>query len=170
MCVSFALHCLGGSVARSQQAEPPKDLPAPEAEAKKSAVLHEVFLQEISDYEFYLDVEKQKRLELRGEPVMRFTSAVDRHGELYVWTHQGRAELVGGIFSIPQGERVRLVHEFSSLAQQPLIAGNRGGYRWEPQEAGVTLEPIPDAPQPANTEARRLTQMRELRAAIERTC
>jgi hypothetical protein len=63
---------------------------------------------------------------------------------------------------MPQGEREIHVHEFSSLAEQPLFAGPRGAYRWEPQEAGVTLAPIPDAPEPANTADRRLAQMREL--------
>jgi hypothetical protein len=167
-CAGIALLSQSGSVARAQQAEPSKDkdvlAPAAEAREKESALRHEVFWKEVSEYEFYLDMEKQRKLELRREPVMRFTSPEDRHGELYVWTYHGRVEVIGGFWSrpLPQRPLVRLIHEFSSLAEQPLIAGRQGASRWEPQEAGITLAPIPDAPEPANTEVRRLAQMREL--------
>jgi hypothetical protein len=163
-CGWFALLSQVSSAARSQQAPPLQDVPSRAAEAKESASRHEIFLKEVSEYEFYLDPEKQKKLELRREPVMRFTSPEDRHGELYVWTYQGRAEVMGGFWSrpLPKGELMRLIHEFSSLAEQPLFAGRQGAARWEPQEAGITFAPIPDAPEPANAEVRRLTQMRDL--------
>jgi hypothetical protein len=167
-CVGIASYGAAGSVARPQQAEPSGDLPATAAEAKEkeSATRHEIFLKEVSAYEFYLDPEKQKKLELRREPVMRFTSPGDRHGEIYVWTYHGRAEVVGGFWSRPLPQRqpplVRLIHEFSSLAEQPIVAGRQGPARWEPQEAGITPALIPDAPEPATTGVRRLVQMREL--------
>src|SRR4051812_38458279 len=126
IAIGYSWFCLlnqGGPVARSQQPETSKGVAAPPAEARESALRHEVFLKEMSEYDFYLDIEKQRKIELRREPVMRFTSPVDRHGELYVWTHQGRPEVLGGVFSIPQGSLERLVHEFHSLAMQPLVAG-----------------------------------------------
>jgi hypothetical protein len=163
-CASFALLSYRGSVARPQEQEPSKDVSTPAADARESALRHEVFLKEVSEYEFYLDSEKQRKLELRREPVMRFTSPEDRHGELYVWTYQGRAEVIGGFWSrpLPQRPLVRLIHEFSSLAEQPLLAGRPGASRWEPQEAGIRLAFVPDAPEPANSAVRRLAQMREL--------
>jgi hypothetical protein len=122
-----------------------------------------VYLHEASDYEFYLDRQKGERLELRREPVMRWTSENDYHGEVYVWTHQGAAAVVGCIFSGPQGEAGRqIMHEFHSLASQPLSAGERGGSGWQPDEAGITLEPVPDAPEPARSKVLRLVQMRDL--------
>ena len=132
-------------------------------ESKKSAWLHDIYLREASEYEFYLYAEKRQKLELRREPVMRWTSDADYHGEVYVWTEQGRAVIVGCIFSAPQGDSARRVmHEFHSLATRPLVAGRRGASGWQPQEAGITLEPAADAPAPAEDEARRLTQMRDL--------
>ena len=165
---------LSGQVAISQQTEPCADRPRDQAETTKSAWLHEVYLQEASDYDFYLDAQKRQALKLRREPVMCWTSQGDFNGEVYVWTHQGRAEVVGCIFSAPGGQNGRrILHEFHSLAPQPIVTGtDRGGSGWQPQEAGVALEPIPEAPGPAGTEARRLTQMRDLarryRAHVER--
>jgi hypothetical protein len=154
VALCFAL-LLGASVT--------EDRPARQDDTKKSAWLHEVYVREASAYEFYLDTGKRQKLELRREPVMRWTSDADYHGEVYVWTHQGRAAIVGCIFSGPQGDSARrIMHEFHSLVPQPLVAGARGGSGWQPQEAGITLQPISDAPEPADNEARRLTQMREL--------
>jgi hypothetical protein len=159
-CVWIAPGGVGGLVAHSEQPEPP----IAGAEAGKMAWLHEVYLREASEYEFFLDAEKSEKLELRREPVMRYTGDFDHsHGEVYVWTYRGRAELVGCIFSQPAGDRQRrIMHEFHSLAQRPLVAGRPGGSGWRSQEPGIKLEPIPDAPAPAGSEARRLTQMRAL--------
>lgn len=54
------------------------------------------------------------------------------------------------------------MHEFHSLASKPLFAGERHGSGWQPEEAGIKLEPIPDAPEPAKTKVLRLAQMRDL--------
>jgi hypothetical protein len=155
MCAWLVVLGLGGPAAQSQQS----------AETRKSAWLHEVFLREASGYEFSLDDEKQQKLELRREPVMRYSSGGDGHGEAYIWTHQGRPEIIGSIFSLPLDDRRRRVmHEFHSLSPQALVNGTPGGSGsgWQPQEPGITLEPVPDAPEPARTEARRLAQMRDL--------
>lgn len=162
-CAWFAFLSLSGPVASSQQSESTRESPERQAETNKSAWLHEIYLREASGYEFYLDAEKRQKLQLRHEPVMRWTSGGDYHGEVYVWTHQGRAEVVGCIFSGPRGDGGRhIMHEFHSLASQPLVAGERRGSGWQPQEIGITLEPIADAPEPAKGAAQRLTQMRDL--------
>src|SRR4051794_8209544 len=112
----IVLLSLGGPVAMAQPPEPAGDRPAPKAEVKKSAWLHEVYLEEASEYEFSLDTEKRQGLELRREPVMNWTSGGDYHGDVFVWTHRGRAAIVGCIFSAPQGEgERRVMHEFHSL-------------------------------------------------------
>ena len=142
-----------------QQPETTRD----QSKNKRTAWLHEAYLREASGYEFYLDDQKHEKLALRREPVMRWTSGHDSDGDVYVWTHQGAAAIVGCIFSAPQGENGRVVfHEFHSLAPNPLYAGARGGSGWLPQEPGMTPEPVPDAPEPAKNQARRLTQMRDL--------
>ena len=54
------------------------------------------------------------------------------------------------------------MHEFHSLSPDPFHAGERGGSGWLLRNPASTLEPIPDAPEPANNRALRLTQMRDL--------
>jgi hypothetical protein len=142
-----------------QQPVTPKD----QSKNKRTARLHEVYLRDASEYKFFLDDQKREELELRREPVMRWTSEADYNGEVYVWTHRGAAAIVGCVFSGPQGKNARqIMHEFHSLSPNPLHAGARGGSGWLPQEPGITLEPVPGAPEPAGNPARRLTQMRDL--------
>jgi hypothetical protein len=162
-CAWLVTVTLGVSVTWSQQSESLKDRPTRKAAPKRSAWLHEVYLREAAEYEFYRDDQRHDKLELRREPAMRWTSEGDYHGEVYVWTSRGTAAVVGCIFSGPQGAGDRqIMHEFHSLCAQPLIAGERRGSGWQPGEAGITLEPIPDAPEPAKTKVLRLAQMREL--------
>jgi hypothetical protein len=157
VCASL-LSSTGGS-ARPQETPATKD----QAQTKRTAWLHEAYLREASAYQYFLDPEKRQPLVLRREPVMRWTSSGDYNGEVYVWTHQGTAAIVGCIFSGPGGNgRRRVMHEFHSLAPGALYSGARGGSGWLPAQRGISLEPIADAPEPAQTPARRLTQMRDL--------
>ena len=53
-------------------------------------------------------------------------------------------------------------HEFHVLADTPIAPVTlRGGSTWSPAE-GLKLSPIPEAPQPADSAAGRLVQMRQL--------
>jgi hypothetical protein len=162
MAIWAGIACLAasfGNPASPRQLEPPKDQP----KSKKAAWLHGVYQRDASEYAFFADDQKKQKLDLRREPVMRWTSDGDYNGEVYVWTHQGAAAIVGCIFSGPRGNNQRaIVHEFHSLAPNPLYSGGRGGSGWHPQEPGIKLEPILDAPAPAANPARRLTQMRDL--------
>jgi hypothetical protein len=133
-----------------------------ESKSKRAAWLHELYLREASEYEFFADGSKRHELKLRQAPVMRWTSQDDYNGEVYVWTNDGAAAIIGCVFSGPQPNARYIMHEFHSLCPEPLHAGRRGGSGWLPQEPGIKLEPIPDAPDPAGNPARRLTQMRDL--------
>ena len=158
LIVSTLLVAAVGGLAWSQQPEAGKDKPEP----KRAAWLHEAYLKDASEYEFFLDEGHRQKLDLRREPVMRWTSESDYNGDVYVWTYGGAAKVVGCIFSGPRDTTNRAVmHEFHSLAPEPLH-GDKRGAGWMPQESGLKFEPIPDAPEPAATPSRRLTQMRDL--------
>jgi hypothetical protein len=99
--VSIAWFCFvssSGGSGWAQQPETAKD----QSKNKRRAWLHEVFLREASEYEFFRDELKRQKLELRREAVMRWTRSGDFNGEVYVWTHQGAAAIVGCIFSGPR--------------------------------------------------------------------
>jgi hypothetical protein len=154
--------CLVAGVGAPAWTQPP-GTPKDPLKNKRTSWLHEVYLREASAYQFYLDETKQQELMLRREPVMRWTSENDYTGEVFVWTHEGAPGVVGCIFSGPQGKDARqIMHEFHSLAPNPLHAEARGGSGWLPQEPGIKLEPVPDAAEPAKSKARRLTEMRDL--------
>ena len=158
----FALLAFGGPVARSQQADLPKDLPAAQEETKESAWLHGIFSREISEYDFYLDAEKQQKLVLLRKPVLRYPTPVDFWGETYVWTYRGRPAVVGSVFAGKEEKpSYRIFHEFHSLSSQPLVTGE-GATGWQPDEAGITFKPVPDTAEPAKDEAGRLSQMRDI--------
>jgi hypothetical protein len=71
-CAWFALLTLGGTTAWPQQVASSKDLAAAQTESKISASLHRIFRREMSAYSFYLDAEKQQKLIMRPEPVLRY--------------------------------------------------------------------------------------------------
>jgi hypothetical protein len=74
----------------------------------------------------------------------------------------GRPEVIASVFTFPQGNVIRRKHEYHSLAAVPLVADYRGQRVWAPRGAGVEFQLVPDAPEPAATPRRRLTQMKSM--------
>ena len=136
-----------------------------EFDAKQSSLFLDFYKKEISQYEML--VGDKDKLELRNDPVFRFASPIDSNfnGTLFVWTRNGRAEVISSVWAIPQktsdGKR-RIVHEFQSLATSPIKAEKSGEAAWSPAEAGIDPQPVPSAPKPAATAELRLIQIRAL--------
>ena len=103
-----------------------------------------------------------KPLELLKEPIMRWHNDDDWSGDVFVWTHEGRPEVVGCILSGPFDRLRYLYQEFHLLADKPIAAANvQDGRRWQPAE-GLKRESLSDAPQPADSASGRLVQMRKI--------
>jgi len=83
------------------------------------------------------------------------------HGSVFVWTSHGRPEVVASIYKW-YSLTPHLGVELHSLASSPLIAVRAGRPEWLPNRAGVELKPISGAPEPADSPAQRLRQMRDL--------
>jgi hypothetical protein len=144
----------------------------PTYELLKSFYRHEAEL-----YEFTLDEDGKQKLTLQPT-VMTWTGEdyKDSHGtiapvsgEVYIWTHEGRAVVAGGIGSFPREEGRIVFHEFHVLterAPREIAVRAMTPMAWAP--VGVTPQPIPGAPEPVDlsspalTASRRLTQMRRL--------
>ena len=136
-----------------------------EFDAKQSSLFLEFYKKEISQYEIL--VGDKDKLELRKDPVFRFASPIDSNfnGTLFVWTRNGRAEVISSIWAMPQKtsrDKRRIVHEFQSLATSPIKAERSGVAAWSPAEAGIDPQPVPSAPKPAATAELRLIQIRAL--------
>jgi hypothetical protein len=125
--------------------------------------------QGIADgYSITLESAPSELLRVTPKPIHLYrnpSSGRDSHGAFFVWTHAGRAEVIGAIWSrltSEQGDQRYLIHEFQSLATEPLQARGQEGVRWNPRSAGVTLQQIPGAPRPSESKQLRLAQMRAL--------
>jgi hypothetical protein len=120
------------------------------------------FLKDAQQYSFTLEGETP--LQLEPASVMSWASPNDWKGDIFLWTRAGRPEIAGCVLAGPweNGQRP-FFHEFHALTtggfpRQTLSAGRT----WELSGPGVVLQPIPDAPPPADTPVARLQQMRTL--------
>jgi hypothetical protein len=132
----------------------------------KSRQLLELHTSDAASFSIFRDVERTQNLELKREPVYRWTNPTrvgGQTGEVFVWTFRGRPEVVGSIFSHPAENSQRLIcHELHSLSLAVLVVDRKATEQWAPQAPGVDLKAVDGAPTPAGTPALRLAQLRSL--------
>jgi hypothetical protein len=135
---------------------------APDAVSAEQKWLQALFQQDASQYEFSLDEKQTRPLKFVDKPVFHWKQDDDWWGDVFVWTYQGRPEIVGCVLaSDKKGESRTIAHEFHTLAFDPLPTVPTTAGSWQAKE-GVSLLPMADAPKPAATEGLRLTQLRKL--------
>src|SRR5262245_54651738 len=90
---------------------------AVESETELKAVLHPFYGREAARYEFFLDDQREQRLELEKKPILTWTNAEKYMGAVYIWTYGGRPEVIGciGSHQLPDG-KCTVFHEFHSLS------------------------------------------------------
>jgi hypothetical protein len=158
----LAAWCLVGGAA-GQEGGP---APAEDEVAKRQAAWRELLDRQPAEYKIYLDTKEKTALTLRKAPVLRwanytrFDTLKVRDAATYVWTAQGCPQVVACVFPVDEGTAIRL--DMGSLARSGLIAERDGRRVWYPKEPGVTFQPVPDAPMPAESAAARLRQMKTL--------
>lgn len=156
--VVFGLVALVG-VTQAQTSEKPGDV-KPESESQRW--LRDYYAMQAAKYEFFVDEGRKIPMSFVEKPIFRWKQDNDWSGDVFVWTHQGRPQVVGCILAslVTAGTRT-VTHEFHSLALQglprtPMVAGS-----WRP-ETGIKLIPFDETDPPATSSALRLTQMRAL--------
>jgi hypothetical protein len=160
-CFLAALPPLGAlAVMAIGFAQNPTDPPAANKENIEAAL--KLTQAAAAEYEFRVGTE-EKPLELQREPVLRWSNP-DRgevHGNVFVWTRDGRPLVVGSLFKwfTPH---THMSHEFHSLAEEGFTAKFHGKDVWKMTEAGLRFADVPNAPAPADTDAQRLLQMKQL--------
>lgn len=136
-------------------AEEPKPDTAPDP-------VREAYRADAERLEFYRDADHRQRLKLVEKPIMRWANDDDWSGDVFVWTHGGRPEVIGCILSGPFNELRYIYHEFHLLAEKPIAPATvQNGRRWAPAE-GLKVEQLSDAAPPAGAATARLTQMRAI--------
>jgi hypothetical protein len=100
-----------------------------------------------------------------ADPLCRYNDPARQFsdGSVWAWGETGRP---AALFTLakertPSGN-FQWVCEMTSLASGPIVAEIEGTPQWRPAEPGIVLKPIPHAPAPADTDPKRLRQMREL--------
>jgi hypothetical protein len=102
-------------------------------------------------------------LKLNPKPILRWTNpATGRmHGEIYVWTANGRPETVMSLFKAWE-PAWGFTGELQSLSLTDLVAERDQAVVWKCNKPGITLGDVPDAARVAETAPRRLQQMRAM--------
>jgi hypothetical protein len=149
------------------QVPPAAKAPDGQAAKARSEQLRELHTSDASSFSIFRDAGRTQKLELRREPIYRWTNPTrvgGQEGDVFVWTYRGRPEVVGSIFSHPSDDgKMRIVcHELHSLSLAVLVVDREAAEHWVPQAPGVDLKPIEGAAAPANTSGQRLAQMRVL--------
>jgi hypothetical protein len=118
-------------------------------------------------YAIYRDAARTRALELRREPVYRWTNPTrvgGQTGDVFVWTYKGRPEVVASIFSHPHepGRQRVMCHELHSLSTEVLAVDRDSPNSWVPKAPGIDPKPVPGAPAPASSAAARGVQLRAI--------
>jgi hypothetical protein len=141
------------------------DEPTADQSKRKVDPLRDYYAKIAAKYEFFHDLAKQQPLKLIEKPVMTWTNDPDWSGDVFVWNRGERPEVIGCILTGPADNKSRIAfQEFHLLADYPIAATDmQGEFRWAPQD-GLKIRPLEGAPEPAETPALRLAQMRRLMA------
>jgi hypothetical protein len=117
-----------------------------------------------AEYDIRIGSGKEKPLQLHREPLLKWSNpeAGHVHGNLYVWTRDGRPLVAGCLFNWFSPRATVMEHEFHSLAEKPLSASFHKKPVWKTGEAGLSFADIPGAAAPAASDAQRLFQMKQL--------
>jgi len=138
-------------------------------DSAKIKKLYENYKHQAAAYEIVL-TDSNTKLDLRPQPVFNWVNPARvgtpriQRGALYVWTHDGRPEAIGTIFSTEYQSTPTFscFHELHSLATEPLKATRDGKTHWNTQQSGIEPKPVPDAAPPAQKPSLRLVQMRDI--------
>lgn len=153
-----AISCLLLTTLLSQAADAPKL-----NEKELVQRLEPYFQRQAAAYEFALDESRTQKLEFVERPVMRWTSQGNL-GAVWVWTRQGRAELIGCLGAYVNGAgKLEGFQEFHSLTLKPLSTVEIASIRtWASGKPGVEPMRLENAEEPASNDKLRLIQMRNL--------
>src|SRR5436190_8646553 len=123
------------------------------------------YRQVAGEYQMLFGSERSIPLQLNDKPAITYFNPVgggQTLGAIFVWTHAGRPEIAGAIWSKRDGDMRRVIHSFHSLSLEPLRAQRHDAIFWAPVQPGIDPVLIAAGPLPAATAPQRLAQMRAL--------
>ncbi len=152
--------CLLFTLVQRAEAEPPENKSRDAEESEQTTAAVEA---ELPRWTIWRGADRDRELKLVPKSVLRWTNPGTHrvYGDVFVWTLDGRPEVVMSLFKVwdpPRGMHT----EMHSLSPIEVIAERDGTVIWRPAKSGISYHDIPQAPAPADTATRRLQQMRSL--------
>ncbi|HJT32493.1 MAG TPA: hypothetical protein VJ783_10655 [Pirellulales bacterium] len=159
--MSRAFSLILSAVVLGQPTTTPEGAAKPVSEAAGTI---EDFKADAKQYAMSLDARPNAVFQLREEPLLHWDNPArtGEDGAVFVWLLDGRPQVIGSVFTYRLPKVIRRKHEYHSLAAGPMTAIYRGARVWAPQAAGVTWQPVPDAPPVPPSARGRLSQMKTL--------
>jgi hypothetical protein len=168
--VFFAAILTAGLLAAGVRADdsPANDKPDEALQSEDARARSKFMMDALAEYQVEVkDGSEFRRPKLVPAPALRWTNTVSgtKDGVVGVWTSGGRPDVVVQFAGYGQ----LWIHHFESTSLAPLTMERNGRTLWTPRSAGVVLQPVPDAPAPADTAVKRQVQMRRLAERFEVT-
>lgn len=130
------------------------------------------YIQKIKDYSFNFESDSATPLKLLPDSKLHYLNTVrgrETHGEMFIWTANGKCVLAGSILSYDMAENSRRVaHEFHSFSEKK-IEGGHSQFPVDMEAPGVKFVEIAGAPAVPKARALRLVQLRRLAKSFEAT-
>jgi hypothetical protein len=97
------------------------------------------------------------------ESLLKWQNTINRsvHGNFYVWTKDGRPEVVASIYQF-YSPKLEFSAELQSLSLTPFVLEKKGEKLWTPKEPGLVLKMFDDTSAPPTSKPGRLIKMRQL--------
>ncbi|MCO8120297.1 hypothetical protein NHH03_01015 [Stieleria sp. TO1_6] len=126
-------------------------------------LLRDAYRGHAAELEFLL-ADSDTKISVQEKPILSWNSLGGWSGDLFVYTAQGRIQLVGCLGSqLQETGDIQFFQEFHSFADQPIHDVALGDSQtWQIPTNVPPIKLIEDAPTPANSAPRRLVQMRGL--------
>jgi hypothetical protein len=130
-----------GQAQEAQSGEPGGE----DLEKANAAETSRLAKEELARWKFYLGADRRAEPRMHAEPVFRWSNPVTGpvYGDIYLWTLDGRPQLVVSVHKFFTPKLKHMSTEFHSLALEGLTAIRSGQQIWNPPRAGVELKPPP---------------------------
>jgi hypothetical protein len=138
------------------------DAANPQSEKEKQSASAQLVLELAQKYSFFSDDERKTKLDFQARPLLTYSNPIrgDVYGDVFVWTLHGRPQVVAAIFDYRTNGWMD--SEMHTLASAETVGVRDDVAFWQPGKPGIELRAVPSAPAPADTAAKRLSQMRML--------
>jgi hypothetical protein len=122
---------------------------------------------EAKTYDIVVGAKSKTTLQLEQKSILRWSNPLTgAYGEAFLWTNRTRPRVIASVYQYYSPARYLAV-EFQSLAPDGLIAKRGAQEVWKTPTPGVEFKALSTAPRPADTQAKRLAQMRTLAREFE---